>query len=82
MSGHVGSQDAPDHTLPDLLEGLAAEALEDVAVVVLQNPERHAAVMVFKRRNVVVSKCEFGFRVYLVDVVITWMIQIMTDAGC
>lgn len=80
VPGHVRGQDAPDHALAHQLEVLAAERLEDVAVVVLQYPEGHAAVVVLQGRDVIVAYRQFRFGVDLVDVVVTRMVEVVADA--
>lgn len=52
---HICSKNGSDHSLSDLLEIVTIEGFEDIAVVILQNSEGHAAMMVLQRRYVVVA---------------------------
>lgn len=48
MPSHIGGEDAADHPFAHLLEVVAAERLEYVAILVFQDPEGDAAVMVLQ----------------------------------
>lgn len=80
VSGHVRSQNAADHAFSHLLEVLHTERSENVAIVVLQQAECHAAVVVLQRGNVVIADRKFRFCIYLVDIVVAGVVQVVADA--
>jgi len=81
VPGHVGGQDAPYDALAHYSVGGIIQGRENVALGRLQDPKGHGAVMVLQGRDVVVAQRQFGSRVYLVDVVVARMIEIVADAG-
>lgn len=81
VPGHVGGQDAPDDALAHYSVRGIVEAREYVALRRFQHPKRHRAVVVLQRRDVVVTQRQLGPRVYLVDIVVARMVQVMADAG-
>jgi len=65
VARHVGGQDAADDALPHALVHLAAERGEQVGRWLLQNIERHRAVVILQWRYVVVAQRQLRPRVDL-----------------
>lgn len=55
MARHICRQNAPDDALADRLVILALERLENVAVFVFEYSESYATMVVFQRRDVVIT---------------------------
>ena len=54
--GHVRGQDHVDHTLPDLLVGVAVQILEDVDAIIGHGQlEAEGGVVVLQHRDVIVQ---------------------------
>lgn len=81
VPGHVGGQDASDDALAHYSVCGIIKGCEDVALRRLQHPERHRAVVIFQRWDVVVTQRQLSPRVYLIDIIVARMIQIVADAG-
>ena len=67
VTGHVGGQDAADDALAHALVLVAGEGGEQVGRRVLQDVERHRAVVVLQRRDVVVPQGQLRTSVDLND---------------
>lgn len=67
--------------LRDSLERILGESLEDVSVRMLKQSERNGAVMVLQWRNVVISERQLCPGVYLINIIVPGMVEIVTDAG-
>jgi len=81
VPGHVGRQDAPYDSLANYSVRRIVQGREDVALGRLQDPKRHRTVMILQGRDIVVTQRQLGPRVYLIDIVVARMIEIVTDAG-
>jgi hypothetical protein len=56
VTGHVGRQNAADDSLADAFVDVGREGSENVGRRIFQNVERHRAVVIFQRRNVIVAQ--------------------------
>ena len=65
VSGHVRGQDAPDHSFPDGFEHFGRELAKDVGRRILEDVERHRAVVILQRRDVVVPQGQLRPRINL-----------------
>lgn len=60
VTGHVRRQNAAYHTLSNCFVDVGREGAEQIGRRVLQDVERHRAVVVLQRRNVVVAQSQLG----------------------
>lgn len=81
VPGHIGGQDTPYDPLAHYSVRGIVQRRKDVALGRLQDPKRHGTVMILQGRDVVVAQRQLGPRVYLIDVVVARMVEIVTDAG-
>lgn len=81
VPGHVGRQDASYDTLANYSVRRIVQGREDVALGRLQDPKRHGAMVILQGRDIVITQRQLGPRVYLIDIVVARMIEIVTDAG-
>ena len=65
VARHVGGQDAADDSFTHALVAGAAQVAEDVGRRIVHDVERHRAVVVLQRRDVVVAQCQLRACVYL-----------------
>lgn len=80
VTGHVGRQDAPYDALAHYSVRRIVQGREDVALGRLQDPKCHGAMMILQRRDIVVAQRQLGPRVYLIDIVVARMVEIVADA--
>lgn len=81
VPGHVGRQDAPYDALAHYSVRRIVQGREDVALGRLQNPKCHGTVMILQGRDIVVAQRQLGPCVYLIDIVVARMVEIMADTG-
>lgn len=81
VPGHVGRQYAPYDALAHYPVRRIVQGREDIALGRLEDSERHGAMVILEGRDIVVAQRQLGPRVYLVDIVVTRMVEIVTDAG-
>lgn len=81
VSGHVRGKNTPDDPLAHHPVRRVVQRRQYVAFRCFENAKRDGAMMVLQRRNIVVTERQLGAGVYLINVVVSRMIQVVADAG-
>lgn len=81
VSGHVRGKDTSDDPFAYHPIGGIVQRRQYVALGGLEDAERHRAMVILERRDVVVTERQLGTGVYLINVVVSRMIQVVADAG-
>lgn len=74
MPGHVCRKNTSDDPFAHGSISGIVQRREYIALGRFQYPKRHGAMMILKGRNVVVTQCQLGTSIDLIDVIVTRMI--------
>ena len=77
---HVGGEDAAYNALADRAKGGRVEGRQYVALGRLEDAKRHRAVVILEGRDVVIAQRQLRASVYLIDVVVARVVEVVADA--
>lgn len=81
VSGHVRGKNTSDDPFAYHPIRRVVQRRQYVALRGFEDAKRNGAMMILQWRNIVVTERQLGTGVYLINVVVSWMIQVVADAG-